>query len=116
MASAFLLNRHDKSQVNHKNGNKYDNNIKNLEWVAGRENVLHSINILGNSRTGENNGRNKLSEQSVLVIRELLISTNLRHKDIGKIFNVSRYTITDINRGKNWKHVDSGLPIAVGFC
>jgi hypothetical protein len=29
-------------QINHKNGNKMDNCIKNLEWVSSSQNVKHS--------------------------------------------------------------------------
>lgn len=43
IANAFIPNEENKSQVNHINGNKLDNNIQNLEWVSNRENSCHQI-------------------------------------------------------------------------
>lgn len=46
VADAFLPNTDNKEEVNHKNGNKYDNNVKNLEWVTHSENNLHCYRVL----------------------------------------------------------------------
>lgn len=44
--------------INHKDGNKQNNSLNNLEWVTPSENVLHSIYVLGNS-TGSLHGNAK---------------------------------------------------------
>lgn len=55
VAEAFIPNPHKKRTVNHKDGNKLNNRISNLEWATHSENHKHSFRKLG--RTSYMTGR-----------------------------------------------------------
>lgn len=50
VAVHFIDNPENKSQVNHINWIRDDNNINNLEWVTAKENMKHSWEVLQSRR------------------------------------------------------------------
>ncbi len=52
VAEAFIPNLSSLSEVNHKNGNKLDNCVANLEWCTHSDNVKHAYKVLGKELSG----------------------------------------------------------------
>ena len=85
VAKTFLPGIHGKNEINHKDGNKSNNHISNLEWVTHSENQHHAYRILKTLKLnfpcsrGENNPMAKLTHQIVEKIRmEYLAGTTQR--------------------------------------
>lgn len=45
VAETFISNPNNLSQVNHKNLDKQDNRVENLEWISAIDNVRHAANF-----------------------------------------------------------------------
>jgi hypothetical protein len=101
VAKHFLPNPENKYTVNHINGNKFDNNILNLEWATPSEQNNHAyINKL--KLAGENCNLSKLKEFEVL---EIFKDKTSKLKDIAKRYNISEGTVSQIRRKIIWKQL-----------
>jgi hypothetical protein len=61
VAKTFLIELENKKEVNHKDGNKLNNCVDNLEWCDRGENVRHSFRVgLNKPHIGEKHGMAKL--------------------------------------------------------
>lgn len=104
IAEAFLLNPDNLPEVNHKNGNKLDNSIENLEWITKSGNAQHAMSLgLLKSRSGESNGNAKISEKDVKYIRSMAKVKS--QSQIAKELNISQTLVSQVQMGKIWKHV-----------
>lgn len=84
--------------VDHKDSNKKNNHISNLRWMERVENSASRKHTC----PGERNGAARLSDNEVLEIKRLLKKNDLSLRQIGEKFGVSKSTISNIKRGKNW--------------
>ena len=70
VAEAFIPNPENKPQVNHRNGNKFDNRVENLEWVTRSENQLYAV-ATGLKKSGEDNYRASISNEQAAWLRSV---------------------------------------------
>ena len=54
VANAFLERPEGTTEVNHKDGNKQNNNVSNLEWVTQADNRYHAMEKIGKPPFGKN--------------------------------------------------------------
>lgn len=70
-----------KNTINHKDGNKLNNNASNLEWCTQSENNLHAKQVGLNNNYGVNSYKSKFTQDEVHIICDLL-SKNTPYKKI----------------------------------
>lgn len=92
-------------QVNHKNGNKFDNTLNNLEWCTCQENIEHAVRTNLRDNKGEKNYFHKITEQDVKEIRQLYKTGNYTYRQLGKMFGLYEDHVSHIVRGLAWSHI-----------
>lgn len=107
VALAFIPNPLNLPEVNHKDGNKENNSVDNLEWVTHVENVKHAWDTglaTKESHRGTKNGRHKLEENDIQNIRNLVSSGYTRYS-VAKLYNIGWTTVDHVVKGHTWTHI-----------
>lgn len=106
VAIHFLDNPNNKPQVNHKDSNKLNNHVDNLEWATNSENIAHKMaNGLNREAQGEDLGNAKLRNAEAVEI----FRSSLPRRVLAERFGVSVSTVRNIQNRKIWKHITKGL-------
>lgn len=93
--------------VNHKNMDRADNRLENLEFCTQRENLLHGARIT-EGNVGERHGSNKYSTQQILLAKERL-AEKVRPSLIVKETGVSRDIVYLLSKNRVWKSLEKFL-------
>lgn len=93
----------DKLYVNHKDLNKENNCIDNLEWVTPARNSQHAREN-GAISYGDTSPTSKLRSDQVVEICKRL-QNNESSKVIAEDYEVLNTTIHQIKSGRNWRHI-----------
>jgi len=105
VAQLFIDNPEKKKEVNHKDGNKMNNDISNLEWCTRLENMQHAYKAgLIVNKHGEGSSRSILTQAQVNYIRD---NYKPRHPEfgqcgLGRRFNVTNSCVWRVIHGDNW--------------
>ena len=102
VAMTYIPNPNNLPQVNHKDGNKQNNCVENLEWVSNHDNSLHALHN-GWMRIEEKHQFAKLTREQVLYIKN---HPEMSKHELAIMFNISVATIRDIRSGRTWKTVE----------
>lgn len=103
VAEAFIPNPENKPCVNHKDGNKLNNCVENLEWCTYSENNLHAFRTLGRKSPWKGKfGKDNFGSKTVLQIKDgriinVFYGTHEAQRETG----ISQGSITDVCNKKS---------------
>src|SRR5271157_4213425 len=106
VAKKFIGPCHVGKEVNHKDLDKSNNRVDNLEYVTSKGNKEHAVRhgvCYGRDQHGERNAAAKLDFNTVSKIRKLYGSGNYSQPKLAKKFNVTQPTVCYIVNNKTWE-------------
>lgn len=108
VAESFIPNPDNLPEINHKDENKANNVVTNLEWCDRRYNTTYgkfTHEYISNRVSGENNGRSKIKKKEAEEIRRLYVrgSRDFNITKLAEAYGLCPSQIGNIVRGESWK-------------
>lgn len=90
IAETFIYNPEDKPCVNHKDGNKANNSVDNLEWCTHKENSNHAV------KTGliTNKHAEFWDKERLNMLR--FLKTEYSQREIGHLFDLTQARVSQL--------------------
>lgn len=92
--------------INHKDFNRKNNSLENLEWVTEIENAWHSqkMHYVGRPQ-GEKTSNAKLKDSDIVDIRNFAKNKTYTYKQMANMFGIDSSGISRIVNRQLWKHI-----------
>lgn len=105
IGEVFIPNTNNFPEINHKNGNKTDYRIENLEWCTRSQNQRHALDTgLVNPAFGEAHYRARLSSKQIIEIRKKYIPRIYSTRMLANEYGVNQSHISMIINKIHRKH------------
>lgn len=114
VAKAFIPNPENKPMVNHKDSNRLNNHVDNLEWSTNGENQQHAFAVGFQDNKGEEHPSAVLTEEDVRYIYTSIITKKHTSAYFVRKYDVSKGTISSIKNKRNWTHVTDKIDEEMG--
>lgn len=107
IAITFLENPYNYKEINHKDENKTNNAVSNLEWCTHKYN--NNYGSKKDSKRGTKNPQCKINNEiaDYILKNHKYCGGQMKNKDLAKMFNLSETHVSAIAHKRRWTYANS---------
>lgn len=113
VAEAYLYKPEDATEVNHIDGDKWNNKIENLEWVTQEQNIYHAVHVLDKPLFGKRPRKVRAYDKKTGEFAKDYPSISSAARELANDVVIGRVAITSCCAGKKktaygyrWEYLD----------